>query len=138
MIYLVLIALSLVLLGGFLLLAVFERRRGSRVAGAWRNQLDRKVAQAAFVLSHVDWGAFLKHLVTTALERALHDVAHFFLRLTRATERFLTRAVKSLRERRGMPASEDSEEGILAGSVRKVRSAIRSARRAARKVGPRE
>jgi hypothetical protein len=136
MIFLILIALSLILLGGFLLLVSFERGRGLRIMGAWRNSLDRKVARAAFIASHVDWGAFVKHLASTATERVLHDTAHLVLRFVRTMERLLTRTVKSLRERRGIPALEDETEGkanaFQAGLLR-VRAALRSARLAARK-----
>ena len=136
MIFIILIALSLILLGGFLLLVSFERGRGLRVMGDWRNVLDRKVARASFIARHVDWGAFVKHLASTATERVLHDVAHVVLRLVRNMERLLTRAVKSLRERRGLAASEDAPEGkvnALQAGVMKVRMALRNARRAARK-----
>lgn len=136
MIFIILIALSLILLGGFLLLVSFERGRGLRIMGNWRNALDRKVARAAFIARHVDWGAFVKHLASTATERVLHDVAHVVLRLVRSVERLLTRAVKSLRERRGLAVSEDAGEGkanAFQAGILKVRAALRNARRAARK-----
>jgi hypothetical protein len=136
MLFIILIAVSLILLGGFLLLVSFERGRGLRIMGDWRNSLDRKVGRAAFVASHVDWGAFVKHLASTFTERVLHDVAHLVLRLVRIMERLLTRIVKSLRERRGIPALEDEAEGKanpFQASVLKVRTALRNARRAARK-----
>ena len=107
MIYLILIGLSLALFGGFLVLVSFERSRGLRVAGEVRNKLDKKVARATFIAQHVDWGAFLRHLVGSAAERTAHDIAHSILRFVRTTERLLTRFVKYLRERRGMPEGAD-------------------------------
>ncbi len=137
MIFIILIALSLILLGGFLLLVSFEHGRGLRIMGDWRNTLDRKVARATFVARHVDWGAFVKHLAATVSERVLHDVAHIVLRFVRTMERLLTRTVKSLRERRGIPMLEDDTEGKKANAfqtgVAKVRGALRNARQAARK-----
>ncbi|MES2931716.1 MAG: hypothetical protein V4682_03410 [Patescibacteria group bacterium] len=137
MLYLILIGLSLILFGGFIALTAFERRRGLRVAGIYRNKLDAKVSRAAFIATHVDWGAFTKHLLGTVLERVLHDVAHFVLRIVRTTERLLTRTVKALRERRGItvPLETEGEEkpGILQTSAHRVRVALRNARAASRK-----
>lgn len=118
------------------MLASFERRRGLRIAGKLRNRLDAKVSRAVFILTHVDWGAFVRHLAGSALERVLHDIAHFFLKLVRTIERLLTRAVKYLRERRGMQApleSEEEKENPFKAGVQKVRTALRNARAASRK-----
>lgn len=137
MLYIILIAVALILFGGFIALTAFERKRGLRVAGAYRNKLDAKVARATFIATHVDWGAFTRHLLGTVLERVLHDVAHFVLRIVRITERLLTRTVKALRERRGITApletSGEEKPGMLDAGMRRVRSALRSARAASRK-----
>lgn len=136
MLYLILIAISLILFGGFLMLASFERRRGLRIMGKLRNRLDAKVSRGMFILTHVDWGAFVRHLAGTALERVLHDIAHFILKFVRTTERLLTRAVKKLRERRGMQApleNEEEKENPIQAGLQKVRSALRNARAASRK-----
>ncbi|HEY0948539.1 MAG TPA: hypothetical protein VGE53_03630 [Candidatus Paceibacterota bacterium] len=135
MIYLIFIGVSALLLGGFFLLIAVERNSGNRVLGSFRAKLDRKVSRTAFIATHVDWGAFARHLAGTALERVLHDIAHTILQMVRATERILTRAVKTLRERRGMPvAEEDSQDAAspLARSLDRVRTALRSARKAPR------
>lgn len=119
------------------MLTAFERKRGLRVAGVYRNKLDAKVSRAAFIATHVDWGAFTRHLLGTVLERVLHDAAHFVLRIVRTTERLLTRTVKGLRERRGITVPLESEgdekPGILQESAHRIRVALRSARAAARK-----
>lgn len=128
MIYLILIGLSLALFGGFLVLVSFERARGLRVAGEVRNRLDKKVARAAFIAEHVDWGAFLRHLVGSAAERTAHDLAHSVLQFVRTAERLLTRFVRYLRERRGMPAEEAGEDStVLQRALGKVRHAVRTA-----------
>lgn len=128
MMYLILIGLSLALFGGFLALVSFERSRGLRVAGDVRNKLDKKVARATFIAQHVDWGAFIRHLVGSAAERAAHDIAHSILRFVRTTERLLTRFVKYLRERRGMPVEEAGEDSTaFQRALGKVRMAVRSA-----------
>ncbi|MBU2104090.1 hypothetical protein KKD81_01750 [Patescibacteria group bacterium] len=111
MIYLILIAVSLALFGGFLILTAFEKKRGLRVAGKLRNSIDARTSRTLFIVSHVDWSAFIKHLVVSVSERVAHDIAHSVLGLVRAAERLLTRAVKSLRERRGIESSlEDTQE----------------------------
>jgi hypothetical protein len=134
MLFIILIAISLILLGGFLLLVSFERGRGLRIMGAWRNALDRKIGRAAFIAAHVDWGAFVRHLASTFTERVLHDVAHVVLRLVRSVERLLTRAVKSLRERRGMMVpEEEGKVGAFQAGLLRVRAALRNARAASRK-----
>lgn len=141
MTYLILIAVSLMLLGGFLMLAAFERSRGLRIAGDFRNRLDKRIARLSFIARHVDWGAFVKHLAGTIFERVLHDVAHAVLRVVRITERLLTRMVKSLRERRGIGApEEESEEEAhpLQAGIARVRTALRHARAASRKPAKRE
>jgi len=135
MVYIILIAASLILLGGFLMLAAFERGRGLRVAGELRNRFDKKVARASFIARHVDWGAFVKHLVGTVFERVLHDTAHAVLRMVRTTERLLTRTVKGLRERRGIvaPEEEKEKENVFQVGLVRVRTALKNARAASRK-----
>lgn len=134
MLYLILIAVSLILLGGFLVLVSIERKRGLRVAGALRNRLDAKVSRVAFIVQHVDWGAFVKHLVGTVFERVAHDIAHGVLRAVRFVERLLTRTVRQLRARRGMPVDvEEEDTGVLRTGINRVRQALRNARAASRK-----
>lgn len=137
MTYLIILLVSLVLFIGFLVLTAFEKKRGLRVAGMLRNKLDVRTSRAAFVVSHVDWGAFLKHLLGTVLERVLHDVAHVVLRIVRTMERLLTRTVKALRERRGITAPLETEveekPSILQAAAQRVRMALRDARAASRK-----
>lgn len=133
MTHLIFIGVSVLLLGGFFLLITLERNAEKRVLGSLRTKLDRKVSRAAFIATHVDWGAFARHLAGTALERVLHDVAHTILQMVRATERILTRAVKTLRERRGMPAAEEENRDAsrpIARSLDRVRAALRNARKA--------
>lgn len=110
MLYLILIAIALVLFGAFLLLTALERSRGFRILGTIRKRLDARVSRIAFVLSHVDWSAFIKHLVTSVLERIAHDSAHTVLLVVRFIERLLTRAVRYLRERRGAAPLPEEEE----------------------------
>ena len=133
MIHLIFIGVSILLLGGFFLLIALERNTEKRVLGSLRTKLDRKVSRAAFIATHVDWGAFARHLAGTALERVLHDLAHTILQMVRATERILTRTVKTLRERRGMPVAEEENRDAarpLARGIDRVRTALRNARKA--------
>ncbi len=96
---LILLGLALILFGAFLLLTAVEAKYG-RVGGTVRSRMDRHVARAAFIAGHIDWGGFVKHVVQTSAERIAHDTAHTVLQATRAVERLLTQAVRSLRERR--------------------------------------
>lgn len=97
---LIFIAVASILFGSFLLLTAFENRAGARVLEPLRRRLDRWVTRLTFIATHVDWSAFIKHVVRTFMERAAHDVAHASLMLVRFVERMLTKAVRSLRERR--------------------------------------
>ena len=128
MLYLILILVSLVLFLGFLLLTVFERNRGMRIAGVSRNHLDAKVARATFVVRHVDWSAFLKDVVRAFLERVAHDVAHGVLLIVRIIERTLTRIVKSLRARRGSAPLEDASKEPLTAAMERMRESLTKAR----------
>ncbi|KND47567.1 MAG: hypothetical protein AB199_04000 [Parcubacteria bacterium C7867-004] len=113
MLYLILIGLSLILFGGFLLLTAFERSRGMRMAGIARNRLDAHMARLSFIIAHVDWSAFAKHLAGSLASRVMHDVTHAILVLVRSLERILTRTVKGLREKRENPGAVAVEEMSL-------------------------
>ena len=131
MIYLILILGAILLFTGFLLLTAFERKRGLRIAGVFRNRLDAKVGRVTFIAAHVDWGAFAKHVTIAATQRAAHDIAHTVLVAVRTVERMLTRFVRYLRERRGqLPESKEDASGLerAAGHVRHALRAARSAK----------
>ncbi|MBU1292499.1 hypothetical protein KJ819_00340 [Patescibacteria group bacterium] len=130
MTYLIIIGISLTLFGGFLLLTVFEKSRGLRVAGRVRNYLDARTSRTLFIVSHVDWSAFIKHLVVSGTERVAHDVAHAVLSVVRTIERLLTRAVKKLRERRGVsaPLEDTSESKLFERMLLRMRRTLRSTR----------
>lgn len=97
--YLIAIAVTFLLLSGFLVFAGIESRRGTRVLRGPRTRFDRVVSRISFVVGHIDWGGFFAHLLKSTFERVLHDVVHFTLVAVRATERTLTRAIRTLRER---------------------------------------
>lgn len=123
-------------LGGFLILVMVERRAGVRMLASWRRALDVRARRAAFILAHVDWAAFSQHLVRTAIERVLHDTAHSILRLVRTIERILTRAVKRLRERRGLtefPEEDESKPSRVPVVTRAWQRTMRTVRTAARR-----
>lgn len=131
MAYLIAIALSLIAFGGFLLVTAFEQDRGIRIFRRQREQLDERAARLSFVVTHVDWSAFLAHLTKEGLERLLHDVAHTSLMIVRMLERELTRAVRAIRARRGL-GLEDSRErpSPVTRTMRYLRTAVRTTRRA--------
>jgi hypothetical protein len=100
MTHLISILVAASLLVAFLLLTVFENRRGVRFFAAFRYKLDSSVSRAGFLVEHIDWGAFTAHLTRTSLNTVAHDVAQGTLMGVRAAERNLTRAVSALRVRR--------------------------------------
>lgn len=110
------------------MLTGFETGRGMRVAGAARNRLDAKIARLSFIVAHVDWSAFAKHLVGTAVSKIAHDIAHTVLILVRSLERMLTRAVKSLRESRHHQGAADDTSSPLERGLVRVRQALMHAR----------
>lgn len=97
---LILILASLFLATGFGVLVSYESRTGVRFFGVYRKQLDVRVERVSFILTHIDFAAFVreegKHLIT----RVGHDVVHVVLQSVRAVERLLTRVVRALRARR--------------------------------------
>lgn len=102
--YLLAILIPLGLLALFLALVAFEGRTGRRLVLPGRRELlDLKAARLAFVVRHVDWGAFANDVTRTGLERLAHDLAHSTLIGVRALERELTGLVRTLRARRDAP-----------------------------------
>lgn len=97
MLYLAIFIVALVLFFGFLALTAYEGKRGSRVFASGRASLDAKVSETTGALKHVDFSAFLWHLVRDVTSRIVHDVAHVSLIVVRWLERFLTRIVRYLR-----------------------------------------
>lgn len=92
-----LVAVGLLVL--FLLLTAFETGKGVRILAPLRTRFDKQVSRFAFVARHVDFGAFIMHVIKAVGRRVAHDVAHITLIVVRAVERFLTRTVRYLRSR---------------------------------------
>lgn len=102
--YILYLGLPAVLLALFIALVAVEGKRGRRLVLAGRRyNLDLKVSRAAFVIRHVDWGAFINDIARTSIERLAHDLAHTTLMAVRAVERQLTGFVRTLRARRDEP-----------------------------------
>lgn len=125
--YLIAILGSLLLLSTFVLWTWFETTRGFRVLAGPRRKLDRKVAKASFIVTHIDWGAFFAHVGKTTAERIAHDLVHTTLLIVRATERILTRLIRNLRERvaRHEPNEEPVEGSQLIATIVKFRKSLR-------------
>lgn len=96
---LIVIIISGVLFFGFLLLTYAEAKSGRRMFAGAREVLDKQVEDVAGVVRRADFGAFFFHGARAVFEYLAHALAHGFLFVVRAVERFLTRTVKSLRER---------------------------------------
>ena len=97
MTYVIAILASVLLLAAFLVLTAYESRRGTRLFEVERAKFDRLIGQFWFLLTHVDFAAFLKEETQRWSTRFGHYVAHLALQSVRAVERLLTRAVKALR-----------------------------------------
>jgi hypothetical protein len=138
--YLILMAVPLGLLVIFLLFVTVEGRRGARfVLGGRRYQLDVHVARVAFVLKHVDWGAFMHDLTRTGIERMAHDVAHTTLLGVRALERQLTQVVRTLRARREQPffpAPNAERPSRLQTTITYVKKTVQRSRKQPRPTKP--
>ncbi len=99
MAYLVFLFIALALLAGFFMLTSYEARRGARVYAPQRAALDEHIDRIEFVLEHVDLVAFAKDEARRFIGWVSHSVAHLSLQAVRSVERFLTRAVRYLRNR---------------------------------------
>lgn len=109
MVYLILIFIPLALLVGLFVLTGYETRNEVRLFGSRRAQFDAHIERTEFIITHVDFSAFLKELVGNTAKRVVHDVVHFSLLAVRAVERFLTRMVRHLRaDRAGMVAPRET------------------------------
>lgn len=131
--HLILIAVPLALLTLFLGITALEARTGRRFAlsGA-RYRLDQKMERTAFIIRHVDWGAFLHDLTKSGAERLLHDIAHTTLLFVRAVERELTSLVRTLRARREpaqLPPPDAEEPSRIAAATAYLRKTVRRARK---------
>ena len=128
--YIIAILVPLALLAGFLALVSIEERTGRRMFAGRRYQFDERIARIAFIIRHVDWGAFSADIARTSLERAAHDVAHATLLAVRALERFLTQVVRQLRARQDAPALPSRTQSTRTErAVRYIRQTVRRARR---------
>ncbi|OGG92601.1 hypothetical protein A3G63_00300 [Candidatus Kaiserbacteria bacterium RIFCSPLOWO2_12_FULL_52_8] len=97
MMYLIPIAISIVLFIAFFVLTCYESRRGGRFFTPMRERLDETIGRLGFILTHVDFAAFLRDETRHLISRAGHAAAHLSLRAVRSVERVLTRLVRYLR-----------------------------------------
>ncbi|MFA5942696.1 MAG: hypothetical protein WC798_03435 [Candidatus Paceibacterota bacterium] len=114
MTYLILTFIPLALLVGIFAMTGYEARRGVRLFAPYRTRLDEQVDRVEFILTHVDFSAFLRDLIRHIAHRIAHDSAHLSLLAVRAVERSLTRVVRYLRTRRAIdiPPRENAREFV--------------------------
>ena len=129
MAFLIAIAISFLLLSGFLVLVRYETGHGTRYFASARARLDSRVEKAVFVARHVDWSAVVAHAVRSASARIVHDVAHAILIIVRILERLLTRIVRYLRASRQQAAlTSDKKRFDMKASLAQLRSTWRKAK----------
>ena len=87
------------LLIGFVALSDYESRRGMRFFAPARSRFDRRVEQVIFIVTHVDFGSFIRSETLRIGGIVGHDIVHFSLQAVRVTERLLTRLVRYFRTR---------------------------------------
>lgn len=95
--YLIAIIVAIGLLLGFVALSDYETRRGARFFAQSRALLDRRVEQIGFIVTHVDFGSFVRSETLRIGGIIGHDIVHFSLQTVRITERLLTRLVRYFR-----------------------------------------
>jgi len=131
--YVIAIAVPFVLLVLFFALVSYEQRRGSRLVLAGRRyELDLKAERAAFIVKHVDWGAFTSDVVRTSFERLAHDLAHTTLMFVRVIERELTKLVRVLRARREqqlLPSRSAEKPTRLASAISYMKRTVYRSRK---------
>lgn len=131
--YVIYLGVPFLLLTAFIALVVVEEKRGKRLLLPGRRyNLDLKASRAAFVIRHVDWGAFLNDIVRTSVERLAHDIAHTTLMAVRAAERQLTGFVRTLRARRDeplLPQRSPDAPSRLEQAASHVKKTVRRARK---------
>lgn len=121
MIYLFVVAASLILFIGFFMLASKEAQTGNRLLSGIRGHFDERVARMFFIFEHVNWTEFLSHTLSAGIARVLHDIAHLFLHIVRFIERQLTRMVRYLRDRRpNVLAPKPSRQSVFTTARRYI------------------
>lgn len=125
MAYLISILIAGLLFLGFLLLTIYEFRRGARFFARSRYKLDAKVSRTGFLIEHIDWGAFTAHLTRMSLNTIAHDAAHATLMLVRSVERNLARAVSSLHMRREPPLALPEKREVTSPPARPMSDILR-------------
>lgn len=127
MTYLFAVGASLLLLIAFVGFSYVETKTGVRFLGGMRRKLDRQVTRASYVATHIDWAGFFHHLAKSNAERVAHDLVHTTLLVVRATERTLTRLIRTLRERvaRHEPSGEPVEGSQLIATIVRFRKNLK-------------
>jgi hypothetical protein len=109
MILIIAIAVSSILLGGFILLTLFEAKNGMRVLAPLRARLDARIGHVAGVVRKLDSGTFSDRLRVISAY-LVHECVHAVLLAVRAFERLLTQTVRALREHRFQTPHVKNEE----------------------------
>ncbi len=114
MAYLILVLIPIVGCIGLIVLTQYETRHGIRFFRASRERFDTRVEHVTFIVTHVDFLAFVRDTIRQGVNHVGHMIAHFSLQAVRAVERVLTRLVRHLRTKNEMPVPrrESSREFV--------------------------
>ena len=114
MAYLILVLIPVAGCIGFIVLTQYETQHGIRFFRAPRERFDVHVERVMFIVTHVDFLAFVQDTLRQGVNHAGHVIAHFSLQVVRAVERVLTRLVRHLRAKNEapVPRRESSREFV--------------------------
>ena len=100
MILTIAIAIVAVLLGGFILLTAFEKKKGTRILVPLRARLDVYAINVVRTMRNIDMNALAYTKLRALAIHIGHEIAHGVLITIRALERLLTRTVRTLRHKK--------------------------------------
>jgi hypothetical protein len=137
MLYLAFVLVSVFLFAGFLWLTRFEAARGAKLFADKRATLDAEAERIETAILHIDLSHFLRMGVRALIARVAHDIAHATLLIVRFVERTLTRAVRSLRERRTLPSvtTDGSPSSDFVAAMKDFKEELRSGRKTEESAG---
>ncbi len=128
MMYLISIFIVVLVSASFVGLTVFESRKGVRYLARQRDVLDQIIEHISFVVSRVDFSAWLQAEVRGLVDRTSHGIVHLTLQGIRMVERFLTRVIKYLRTKEGAQDAPKATERPFIGTLADFKTQLSATR----------